>query len=222
MTHLAFSDLPGRHERHFRRRLNNPLFDAPTAPDKEALLEMQRLDHEELLAFIPELRKTVQRAVQLKPNEESEVVLKLKEDLDRLYETSAGLADAHQTNQQAMRDLLAVIMRTVRQSAAGDAEAEQRLIMEDQARTAHFELLRQPLVADLLHPETLIEADQLAAALLSESVNAAKAAFGLFDAPQRKQLQAEMHTLLHKRDPERQRESAWQVFTALSDGLHSA
>jgi hypothetical protein len=43
------------------------------------------------LAFITELRATVERALNLKSNEESDVILKLKEDLERLYETSAGI-----------------------------------------------------------------------------------------------------------------------------------
>lgn len=213
---LPTSKLPGRHERHFLRRLENPLFDAPTMPKRKNLLEAQRLDHEELMAFIPQLRQTVQRAVRLKPNEESDVVLRLKEDLDRLYETSAGLADEQQGNQQAIRDLLAIIMRTVREAAAGDPEAENNLLMEEQARAVHFALLKHPLVADLLHPETLIEQDQLAAALLSESVEPARAAFGLFEPVQQVQLLHDMQTLLHSRDPQHQREPAWAVMQALS------
>jgi hypothetical protein len=217
--HLPFSDRPGRHERHFQRRLDNPLFDSSTIPDENELLETQRLDHEELLAFITELSQLVQQAVQLKPNEDSDVVLELKQHLDRLYETSAGLADDQTANQQAIRDLLTVIMHTVRQTAAGDTVAEQKLVMEEQARAAHFHLLKQPLVADLLHPETLIEHNQLAATLLSESPDAAKSAFGLFETAQQTQLLDEMHALLRSRDPERQRSQSWKVINHLSEGM---
>jgi hypothetical protein len=207
---IPFSEKPGRHERHFKRRLQNTLFDAPTEPDDDDLLEAQRLDHEELMAFITELRQVVERAVALKPNEESDVVLKLKEDLDRLYETSAGLADEQEGNQQAIKQLLAVIMRTVQQSAMGDPEAERNLAMEEQARAAHFAALAEPLVADLLHPETLIEADQLAATLLSESAEAVQAVLALFDGQQRMQLAIDAKVLLEARDPEHTNQDAWQ------------
>ena len=101
---ISFSQRPGRHERHYRRKLHNRLFaDAPAAVDDDALLEAQRLDHEELLAFLGELRATVQRAVDLEPNADSQVVLELKERLDRLYETSAGLAEDHSANQAVHR-----------------------------------------------------------------------------------------------------------------------
>jgi len=208
---IPFSELPGRHERHYRRRLDNPLFARPATLGEEELLEAQRLDHEELLAFISELRQVVQRAVELKPNEESEVILKLKEDLERLYETSAGLADDQEGNQQAIRQLLAVIMRSITANAAGDALAEQELDMEAQARSLHFDLLRTPLVADLLHPQSLIGADQLAATLLSEPAEAVQAALQLFDPAQREQLAVEAQALLQEVDPQRQNTAAWTL-----------
>ena len=182
---VQFSQNPGRHERHYRRRLGNPLFaDAPVAPDDETLLEMQRLDHEELLAFIGELRATVQRAVELKPSEESDVILGIKERLDRLYEMSAGLAEDHSGNQAAIRDLVEVIMRNVERGAAGDPQALDELAQERIARAAHFELLATPLVADLLHPQSVIGADELAPTLLSASAAELDAALQLFDVEQ--------------------------------------
>ena len=208
---IPFSELPGRHERHYRRRLDNPLFVRPATLNEEDLLEVQRLDHEELLAFITELRQVVQRAVELKSNEESEVILKLKEDLERLYETSAGLADEQQDNQQAIRQLLAVIMRSIASNAAGDSLAQQELDMEAQARGLHFELLRTPLVADLLHPQSLIGPDQLAATLLSESAAAVQAALQLFDPAQREQLAAEAQALLQAVDPQQENSAAWAL-----------
>lgn len=182
---IPFSQLPGRHERHYRRRIDNPLFaDAQQERNDETLLEMQRLDHEELLLFLGELRGTVQKAVDLKPNEGSEVVLELKEHLDRLYEQSAGLADDHRGNQSAIRELLEVIMRNVERSAAGDPQAMDELAQERVAREAHFELLSHPLVADLLHPQSTIGASALAPSLLSENEAALDAALGLFDLEQ--------------------------------------
>ena len=182
---IPFSEKPGRHERHYRRRLDNPLFgNRALLRDDDALLEVQRLDHEELIAFLQALRQTVQRAVSLKPNEGSEVVLELKEQLDRLYEQSAGLADDQAGNQSAIADLLEVIMRNVERSAGADPQAADELAQERAARTTHFELLRFPLVADLLHPTSTIEQDDLAPSLLCADAPVLAAALALFDAEQ--------------------------------------
>jgi len=206
---IPFSERPGRHERQYRRRLDNPLFPIPAVADDEALLEAQRLDHEELIAFIGELREVVARAVDLEPRAETEVVLKLKEDLERLYETACGVADEQADNKAAIQHLLGVILRTIRANAEGDALAAQELAMEAQARALHFELLQQPLVADLLHPESLIGPDELVPTLLSESEAAVAAALQLFDEAQREQLAHDARELLARRDPERRRPEAW-------------
>ena len=199
---VPFSQFPGRHERHYRRRLGNPLFPRPLAePTDEDLLDVQRLDHEELLEFLTELRGVVQRAVELKPNEETQVVLDLKSDLDRLYETASALADDQGGNKNAIRQLIAVIMRTVWSGAAGDPLAESELEQEEAARTAHFSLLQQPLVAELLHPDTLIAADELLPTLLSESAAAVAAALELFDTDQLAELCRDGRRLLDEKDP---------------------
>ena len=188
----SFSQLPGRHERHYRRRLGNPLFPGgPRTADEAELLEMQRLDHEELLAFLGELRATVQRAVDLPPNEGSEAVLAIKEQLDRLYETSAGLAEDHAGNQAAIRELLEVIMLSVERGAGGDPQALAELAQERAARQAHFELLASPLVADLLHPQSCIPAADLAPSLLTADEADLAAALQLFDLEQLSQLYAD-------------------------------
>jgi hypothetical protein len=212
---VPFSEYPGRHERHYRRRLQNPLFAQPTEPGDEPLLAAQRQDHDELVAFVDELRRTVQRAVDLGASEDSEVILGLKEDLERLYETSAGLCEDQESNQQAILHLLGVIMRTVSANAVGDTLAQQELAMEAQARALHVELLRHPLVADLLHPESVVEPDQLAATLLSESPQQVQAALTLFDAPQLALLADEAQALLDRHDPQRQRVEAWDCLALM-------
>lgn len=182
---IAFSERPGRHERHYRRRLDNPLFGTRTlSRDDAALLEAQRSDHEELMDFLQALRQTVQRAFGLAPNEGSEVVLELKEQLDRLYEQSAGLAEDQAHNQAAIAELLEVIMRNVERGAGADPQAADELAQERLARSAHFQLLQHPLVADLLHPHSAIGAEDLAPSLLSADEASLAAALELFDAEQ--------------------------------------
>jgi hypothetical protein len=195
---IPFSELPGRHERHYKRRLDNPLFREPASLNDADLLDAQRQDHEELLAFITELRATVERALNLKPNEESDVILKLKEDLERLYETSAGLADEQGANQQALSQLLSAVMNTIRSSTTGDSLAEQEMAMEQQARQMHFELLQHALVADLLHPETLIAPDQLVPTLLSSPTEQVKAVMVVFDPDQLSMIAKEAEALIQQ------------------------
>ncbi len=197
MSKAPFSNKPGRHERHLLRKLDNPLFPRPVIdPSDEEILEAQRLDHEELLAFITELRQLVQQAIELKPNEESQVILDLKAELDKSYEKACTMADEQEGNKQAIHQLINVIMRTIRVNAAGDPQAEQQLDEEEQARALHFTLLEQPIVPDLLDPDSLIREDELVPCLLCESEEGLAAALELFDDEQRAQLVAKAEQLV--------------------------
>ncbi|WP_456406428.1 hypothetical protein [Thiolapillus sp.] len=200
MVSIAFSERPGRHERHFRRKLDNSLFPRPVREfTNEDLLEVQRLDHEELLEFLQSLRQLVRRAVELKPNEETQVILDLKAELEKHYELACGLADNQAANKQAIAQLIEVIMDTVQRNAAGDSLAEQELAEEKLARKTHFSLLESSLVADLLHPESVVEQDELVAVLLTDPEAAVQPAVELFDADQRKLLGQGMQELLEQR-----------------------
>ncbi len=200
MAVVPFSERPGRHERHFRRKLDNPLFPRPVQEwGEEDLLEVQRLDHEELMAFLHSLRRLVRQAVELKPTEETQVILDLKAELEKHYEQACSLADQQEGNKQAIRQLVEVIMSAIRRNAAGDSLAEQELAEEELARRTHFELLEHALVADLLHPDSLIEADELAAVLLTDDEDQVQAAWGLFDQEQRRLLLAQMRQMVNAR-----------------------
>jgi hypothetical protein len=217
---VPFSDRPGRHERHLRRRLGSALFPRPADPAEEsALLEAQRLDHEELVAFVAELRDAVQAAVQLRPQEDSDVILALKERLDKSYERACGLAEDQSGNKAALRRLLDVIMRTVRTAAGADPMAHAELDQEDEARAAHHALLEQAIVADLLDPESPIAPDELAPTLLGESPEGLAAALQLFDASQLEQLCADGRRLLGERDPARAQEPAWSRLAEMESRL---
>lgn len=79
-------------------------------------------------------------------------------------------------------------MRNVERGAAGDPQALEELAQERIARDAHFELLRSPLVADLLHPQSAIAAEDLVPSLLSADEQDLDAALQLFDREQLGQL----------------------------------
>ncbi|MES9969145.1 MAG: hypothetical protein ABW092_03870 [Candidatus Thiodiazotropha sp.] len=179
---LLFSERPGRHERHLLRKYNNPLFpEASRRLTQAQLSEAQRLDHEELVAYIGDLRGLVGEAVALGPHEQSDVILGLKERLDKAYETAARLADDQTPNKEAIKKLLAVIMTSVWRGTGDDSVAHQELQQEEHARQSHFELLEFPLVADLLDPDSPIAADELLPSLLSAAADECEAALSLFD-----------------------------------------
>jgi len=182
---ILFSEYPGRRERHLLRKRNNPIFgDAGRHPSERAVQEAQRLDHEELVAFIGEFRQLVLRASRLRPNEGSELVLGLKEQLDKAYEQASGLADDQRETKEAIERLVAAIMQSVRRGAGTDPMALREIEDETRARAAHYQLLRFPLVADLLSPESPIAEDELVPSLLSSGEEELTAALELFDANQ--------------------------------------
>jgi hypothetical protein len=182
---LLFSELPGRHERHLLRKRDNPLFpEQQRTLSQSQLTEAQRLDHEELEAYIRDLRKLVSEAVSLGPHEQSDVILALKEKLDQSYETACRLADDQSPNKEAIRKLVAVIMRAVWKGAGNDTQAHQELEQEETARATHYRLLETPLVADLLDPDSPIQADELLPVLLSAERDEFEAAITLFDPAQ--------------------------------------
>ncbi|MDV3239869.1 MAG: hypothetical protein LOY58_13580 [Gammaproteobacteria bacterium] len=182
---LEFSRHPGAYERHLQRCAGNPLF----GPKRRQVIQIeitqaQRRDSEDAALFLKDFRTLVQRAVDLKPQEDSEVVLKLKEDLDRAYEQCCGLPGERGDIKAALRKLIGVVMQAVWRGAENDPGAQANLREEEAARRLHFELLEEALVADLIRPDSPIAQDELAPTLLSESEAAVAAALTLFDADQ--------------------------------------
>jgi hypothetical protein len=182
---LPFTDKPGRRERHLRRRHRNSLFAFPPVEvEPEVLLAAQKEDHEEMEAFRIAFREQVQKAVDLQLDAGSEVVLTLKEELEKLYEQACGLPEDQEREKEALARLIGLVMKAVRKAAGGDALARQELDDGERARAIHFRLLQQPLVADILHPESPIGPDELVPTLLSADEQELEAALEVFDADQ--------------------------------------
>jgi len=191
------SQRPGKHERHLIRRANCPLF----AQHNQTLIsddleKAQRRDHDELIAFINHLRSLVSRAMNFSQKEESEVIIKLKEELDKGYEEACRLADDQSDNKAAILALLDVIMSTISKNAAGDTLAFKEMGKERQARATHFALLENPLVADLIDPESPIAEDELVATLFSTTPEIMESVLVLFDSAQLKEIQQAAGVLL--------------------------
>ncbi len=200
---LPFTHRPGRRERHLRRRHENPLFAwPPQEVEPETLLSAQRADHDEMESFRADFRDLIQRAVNLPADADSDTVLGLKQDVERRYEQSFGLPEDHARERAALRKLIDLIMKAVRRAAGTDPLARQELADEEQAREIHFRLLEQPLVADLLHPESPIAPEELAPTLLSASAEELEAALELFDLSQVEELAQESARLIERLEAE--------------------
>ncbi len=179
---IQTSEQPGSHERHLLRKANNPLlFPGSTVLNDDTMLSAQRLDHEAVQVFQEEFRTLLEEVTSLAGNVESDVILQLKDRLDRAYEAVASLPHDQTQVKEAIRKLLHFIMASVRRGAGADVQAQMELDQEEAAREAHFSLLDSPLVADLLHPESPILVDELIPTLLSASKDELQLALQVFD-----------------------------------------
>ena len=181
-----FSDKPGARERHLQRQYQNPLFGSPAITPDE-IVHAKQLDEQDVQLFMNDFRDLVQRVVDLKPNADADVVLKIKEELDKSYERCAGLAGDQAEIKTMLTRLLKMLMQAMWSAIGNDTQAHDKLKMEEAARAAHFELLEEPLIADLLSPDSLIDEDQLVPTLLSASADALQKAMQIF-APEQQRL----------------------------------
>ncbi len=215
---IRFSDKPGARERHLQRMQGNPLFATEKQEVTRAQLEeAQRLDTEELLDFQQHFQSLLQEAMSLDDNVESDVILKLKEKIDRYYEWCSGLAGDQGATRAALKKLVSVIMRVVWKAAENDPLAIDELEQEEEARQMHYALQDYSLISDLLRPDNLIDASELVPVLLTGPVDAACAALQLFEAEQRAALCQQARALLselQQQYPEGLTQ-AWQYLTEL-------
>ncbi len=185
MPKLKFTPLSGAYERSLQRRNNNPLFPEDQQHPTQDELERARMkDQQDLGAFMEEFQTTLKQATELLGTVESEIVLDLKEKLERLYVTSASLSQDMQQIRQALMKLLNVCMLTIRKGAADDPVAIKKLDEEEQARQIYFSLMETPLVADLIRADDVISENDLIPCMLSESEEGLKNVMDLFEPEQ--------------------------------------
>lgn len=196
---IRFSPLPGARERQLKRRWNNPLF----PENLREVIQMdinraQREDQREVEAFNKAFRQLLQEVSELEGKAESEQILLLKEQADKLYEQASGLAGDFGEERQALQKLVQAMMKAVRAGAANDPKALYELDQEDLARQAHYEMLGFHLICDLLRPDSPISREELVPTLLSERPDAVEAAAGFFEPPMLAELIEEAEALLGK------------------------
>jgi len=193
------SENPGAHERHLIRRHQNPLFEErKTDVNSDSLMLAQKEDHELLQQFMLDFRDVITQATSLKPNEDSEIILEVKDKLDKLYAASVTVADDQSRVKESIKKLLGVIMKSVRSGAGDDAHALQELDQEEMARDANMAFLESKLVADILDPDSPIEDKDLIPTLLSAEKDDLALAIQLFDLDQLNYILSEGESLLNK------------------------
>jgi len=189
-TDILFSAKAGRRERMLKRQFRNPLF-IPACGDVQIepfdIQDARKQDAADVDQFINEFRGLVQQVTELEPSADVELVLKIKESLDKAYETSAGLAGDQDEIREMIKRLLALMMKSMWTAVGNDAQGISKLEMEEQARQAHFALLERPFIADMLAPDSQISEKLLVPSLLSEDADSMSLAVQLFD-PEQQQL----------------------------------
>lgn len=204
-----FSSQPGRCERHLQRKFSNVLFPEQDRKVSQNQVDTAReLDEKELLRFSESYHTILQEIVELAQNVESELVLKLKQRLDQLYEQVCALGGDRTAEKAGLSKLHQAIDQAIAAGAAGDATAEAQLIQEAQERRIHWEMLQQPLVADLLRTDSPISQDDLLPSLLSEEAESFGITMGMFDPEQCRSLLDQAKTLLKSREGESGLENA--------------
>ena len=179
---LEFNDQPGPRERHLRRKANNPLFpDSARNISQDDVLQARQQDEMELIAFMNNFQSLVQEAINLKPETDSEIILDLKERLDKSYAQCCSLPGDQSQIKQAVEKLIDAIMSAVRLGAQNDPSALAKLDDEVIARKNHFALHDHKLVADLMLEESPIASDELVPSLLSEEHDGLVATLNLFE-----------------------------------------
>ncbi|MGD8513983.1 MAG: hypothetical protein PVF52_00085 [Granulosicoccaceae bacterium] len=200
---LSFRSQPGYWERHLARRYHNPLFNVDRRDvSEQALSEARRRDNDELHAFQEDFRKMLEDTAALEGNVDSDIVLKLKEQADRLYEHSVGLAVDLSQEREAIAKLVTAMMAAVSQGATGDPRALDELLQEREARAQHYRLLESVLIADLLRPDGPLQPQDLLPALLSSEQADLEPALQLFDEEQLTVLAEQGRALLAERAKE--------------------
>lgn len=194
---IQFLSHPGAHERHLQRKHQNPLF-----PEKQRnvgavdLQEARQRDQQELQDFMDEFQKLVHQATELDAQVDNELVLHLKQELEQAYVYCASLAGDLQPMRDAIKQLIAAIMGAIYKSAELEPAILSQLHEEETARNIFFELLEQPLIADLLRQDGIIQETELAATVLSASADALQDVMQFLDTEQIQTICSHAHSLL--------------------------
>jgi hypothetical protein len=196
---VRFSKHPGCWERHLQRQYKNPLFGQLEYSISQTDIEdAQRRDEKERQIFQTDFQHLLEEVANLQSQVEAEVVLKLKDRIDALYEQCSGLGGDFSQAKKGLRNLNELIMQAILSTGVEDADLLERLEHEKAARQIHFSLLEHPFIAHLLHPNSPIGETEIVPSLLTEDDASLRAAMSLFEIKQQKILCEEGRGLLSR------------------------
>ena len=201
---MSFIEFPGAFERQLQRKHQHSSLFNISADDisSDMILMARQKDAEEVEKFMNSFRLVVEKAVSLKPNEQSDVILKLKEELDQHYQHCCSLQGDMTQIKKALQTLLQAIMNAVRSGAGNDTTAQTKLDEEDTARAEHFRLQELSFVADMMRDEKSIPASELALTLITEPMNVVTETLELFQDQEIATLISELHDKFSSLDDE--------------------
>ena len=211
---------PGIREQHLLRKKDNPLFsENEDGISNDRIYKARLEDDVAAREFMENFRKLMQEAVDLKPNTPSDTILELKERLDQAYQHACALPGDTGEVKNAIRKLLDLMMKSVRDGAGADQTAQQKLLEEDAARKAHFELQEIGLVAALTHDQSPIAEDELIPSLLSETEEILQITLALFDPEQLALILKDAEMFLNNLDSEHYYTEAWSRLNVIRQQL---
>jgi hypothetical protein len=181
---LIFSDHPGPNERQLKRKFTSSIFNIDNELDQSIINHAVETDTKLFSEYLTDFQSLVQEAVNLEASTDSEIILSIKERLDKSYTLCSALPGDNSEIKDAINKLLRVIMTAVRKGASNDPIALEKLDEEDLARKMHQDLQQNLLVVDLMLDDSPVAEDELTATLLSETDTNLEQALFLFDATQ--------------------------------------
>lgn len=201
---MLFIEFPGAYERQLQRKHGQPALFGTTqdAITSDMILMARQQDAKEAEEFMTSFRAVVERSVNLKPNEQSDVILEIKEELDKHYQHCCSLQGDMQAIKKALNTLIQVIMTAVRSGAGNDVTAQTKLNEEDTAREEHFRLQEISFISDMMREEKSIPSDELALTLITEPMNVVTEALELFQPQDIATLITELHEKFSTLDDE--------------------
>jgi len=196
IQNLSFSESPGSRERHLIRKHENPLFLTREALTQSDIDIARQDDIDEYENFLTDFNDLLQEVSALTGSVETELILGMKERIDRLYERCVSFGIEQNEYKNALKNLHHTILSAIRQAAKADSMAIKELEREQEVRKLHIELMEYKLVSDLLREDSPIKDNELVPTLLSEDAEAVQVVMSLFEPDQQQAIREEAAALL--------------------------
>lgn len=178
------------------RKHENPLFAVTEVLTQIDIDIAHQDDLDEYESFLEDFNGLLSEVSTLSGAVDTEMILEMKERIDRLYERCVGFGTEQDEYKNALQKLHHTIMAAIRQAAKVDSMALKELEREQEVRKLHIELMEYKLVSDLLRADSPIKDNELVPTLLSEDAEAVQVVMSLFEPDQQQAIRDEAKALL--------------------------